>query len=111
MQIETISTAMVGAALDAAELRHRVIAANIANAGTVGYVRQTVSFQAQMDAMSAPLRPEVVPALGAGGESMPVRLDQEAIDMAANSLQYQALLRSLSRHYSVMHSAVTEGKR
>ena len=114
MQIEALSTALVGAALDAAELRHRVIAANIANAGAAGYARQTVSFEAQMDALSGtglPAAPEVVPAQGPGGEPMPVRLDQEAVDMAANSLQYQALLKALSRHYGVLQSAVTEGKR
>ena len=114
MQIEALTTALVGAALDAAELRHRVIAANIANAGAAGYARQTVSFEAQMDALSTTATtaaPEVVPALGPGGEPMPVRLDQEAVDMAANSLQYQALLKTLARHYGVLHSAVTEGKR
>lgn len=114
MQIESLNVALVGAALDAAELRHRVIATNIANAGATGYVRQAVSFEAQMDALSFDGENPVAtvgPALDTAGAPMAVRLDQEAVDMAANSLQYQALLKALSRHYGVLQSAVTEGKR
>lgn len=112
MKIEPSYLPMVSAALDAMELRHRVIATNIANADAVGYVKQTVSFQAQMDAgLGRPAAAEVVPARGPAGEALPIRLDQEAAEMAANSLQYQALLKALSRHYSVLQTAVSDGKR
>lgn len=112
MKIEATHALLVSAALDAAELRHRVIATNIANADAGGYVRQAVSFQGHMEAgLAQPQAPEVVSARGPGGETMAVRLDQEAADMAANSLQYQALLKVLSRHYSVLQVAVSDGKR
>ncbi|SHN18084.1 flagellar basal-body rod protein FlgB [Duganella sacchari] len=112
-------------ALDAASLRQQAIAANIANAGSVGYVRQRVSFEDQLQqaqrsladdgsvALSSlsGLAPRMVSVTHAGGMPEPVQLDAEMADLARNTVHYQALLKALSRHYAILSTAVSDGKR
>ena len=106
-------------------LRQQVIATNIANANTPGYARQTLSFGDHLQVQSewlGRLRPNeaslvrraevrVSPDLGPDGLARTVQLDEEVAAMAQNSLHYQALMRALSRHFSILHSAATEGRR
>lgn len=124
--LEAITTAAIGLALDAAALRQRAIAANIANAGTQGYVPVKVNFEEQLeDARSllrtqrhleagtlAEIEPRAEPvAAGAGGVSPKVLLDVEVAELASNAFQYQALLKGLSRHYGILSAAVGDGKK
>ena len=124
--IESLTTATLSMALDAASLRQQVIAANIANAGRPDYVARKLSFEAQlanapfgpMGATSGPLPPAAVdlrarlePDLTPDGQVKPVQLDVEVAAMAQNALHYQALIKGLSKHMAIMASAVTEGKR
>jgi len=125
MNIEALNLGLLRSALDLASLRQQVIATNVANAGTPGYVRQRLSFndhlQAQPQWQGEPRPAEatgqhieatrVGPDLGADGLARAVRLDEEVAEMALNSLHYQALMRALSRHFSILHSAATEGRR
>jgi flagellar basal-body rod protein FlgB len=122
---EAITTAVLGKALDVTSWRHHTIAANIANARTQGYVPQRVSFsshweQAQgtlrnggtLDAtMLAGLQVQLMPVLDAAGQPMEVRLDAEVANLASNNLQYQALIKGLSRHLSVLMFAASDGKK
>ncbi len=122
---EAITTAALAAALDAASLRHQAIASNIANAHTPGYVPQQVGFDAhweqaqralseggRLDAgMVAALGVRLRPMLDAGGQPMEVRLDAEVASLAGNNLQYQALVKGLSRHMSMLMSAASDGKK
>lgn len=123
--LEGITTATLGLALDAASLRHQAIATNIANANTIGYVPQRVSFEAQLDEARRTLRErgsidpfalagvkvqlEAVP--DAGGQPATVRLDVEVANMSQNAVQYQALTKGLSRHFAIMTSAVSDGRK
>lgn len=114
--IEQLTTRALTAALDAGSLRHRVIAANIANVNTPGYVPQRVSFEAifggSMSGSAPPeLRATVEPAAGGSGLSSGVQLDAEVAAMSENSLHQQVLLRALQRHLGLLATAVTEGKR
>ncbi len=123
--VEAVTTASLSLALDAASLRQQVIAANIANAGSVGFVPRRVSFEAQfadnLRALqngstaarppTAELQVRIEPDLGANGQPRDVHLDTEVASLAQNSLHYQALIRGLNRHLSIMASAVSEGKR
>ncbi|MBT9503767.1 MAG: flagellar basal body rod protein FlgB [Burkholderiaceae bacterium] len=125
MNIEALNLDLLRSALDLASLRQQVIATNIANAGTPGYARQRLSFSDQWQAQppwTGNQRPaetirqhieaaRVGPDLGADGLVRAVRLDEEVAEMALNSLHYQALMRALSRHFSILHSAATEGRR
>lgn len=123
--IETITTQALVRALDASTLKHQVHALNIANANTQNYVAQRLSFDVQLqDAAreleargsispdtlaSATLRIE--PLLNAYGEPQPVHLDNEMVEIARNSIHYQALVRGLSRHLSILSIAVGDGRK
>lgn len=122
--IEGVTTAALSLALDAASLRHRVLAANVANANTPGYVPMRLQFSAQIDEMAAhqastttdpasmlAVRMSLQPAKDAGGVMTSVQPDLEMAAMSANALQYQALATALDRHFSILFSAVSDGKR
>jgi len=123
--IEAITTKAVALALDAASLRHRAIATNVANVSTVGYVPQRVNFEAQLADARRNLRErgtldnltldavrlQIEPVIDSAGLPAKVQLDEEMAGMAQNTLQYQALIKALSRHMSVLTSAISEGKK
>lgn len=112
--IEALTLPALSTAMDAAVIRQQVIANNIANANTEGFRPQRVSFAMALDAagaaegsqVSARLEPQV--SLTSDGA---VRLDSEVAAMAQNGAHYQALLKALNRHLSVLASAVSDGKR
>jgi|SRR5450830_132267 len=123
--IEAVTTSVLGLALDAASLRQQAIAANIANADAVGYVPLKVSFEAQLEdarralddggKLSADMLAGVAPRIEADTSattwSGKVRLDVEMAKMTQNAVQYQALIKGLSKHFSILSSAVNDGKR
>jgi len=106
-------------------MRHQAIANNIANANTAGYAPVRVDFESQMNAVRATLqqggtvtpsmlqgvtpvlRRDVPPAEAGQGAA----LDMEIASLAQNTVQYQALLKALSKHMSILSAAVAEGKR
>lgn len=123
--IGNVTTAALSLALDAAALRQQAIASNIANVNTPGYGALAVSFEEQLEDARRTLRSGraldgselagVQPALQSarGPEGLPaaVQLDVEAAKLAQNSVHFQVLLKSLSRHYAVLSSAVSDGKK
>jgi flagellar basal-body rod protein FlgB len=123
--ISNITTAALGLALDAASLRQQAIAANIANHATEGYVPQQVDFAAQMEearrtldskgsldaASLANVKARLQPMLDAQGLPAKVRIDEQVADLAQNAAHFQALAKGLSRHYSILSTAVMDGKR
>lgn len=123
--IESLTTAMLGMALDAASLRHQAISANIANVQTQGYVSLRVSFEDQLEAARRSLyergsidqtsltsvRPRLEPALDMDGQALPLQLDDQVAQMTVNAVQYQALLKGLSRHLSLQMIAASDGKK
>jgi len=116
MNISGIDGATWGAlsqALDAAVIRQQVFANNIANANTAGFVPQRVSFSSIVDMENRAVGAssvQLVPQFGLSADGA-VHLDSEVAAMAQNGAHYQALLRLLNRQFSVMTSAVSEGKR
>jgi len=123
--IESVTTAALQLALDAASLRQQAIAANIANADAQGYAPVRVSFEEQLDevrrgladggsidalALSA-VRPHLVPAATADAAAEPVRLEVEAARLAANGVRHQALVKGLSRHLGILEIAVADGRK
>lgn len=123
--IESITTAALGLALDVASQRQQVIAANIANANTVGYVPQRLSFSEQIEDVQRSLKAgqpldayalaafqaRLTPVLDAGGQPGKVQLDEEVAALSQNSVQYQALIKGLNRHFSILGMAASDGKR
>jgi flagellar basal-body rod protein FlgB len=124
--VESLTTSILSAALDAASLRQQVIAANIANANRSDYVAQRASFEATVNSLSSQasssadregradfvdLRMHVGPDLAADGTRRPVQLDVEVGALAQNTVHYEALIKGLSKYMSVMASAASDGKR
>jgi flagellar basal-body rod protein FlgB len=123
--IEGLTTRALAVALDVATLRHQVTATNVANAQTVGYVPQRVSFdwhltQAMRDRVPAgnidPRAPNEVlvqlqPQLDSAGRPSTVKLDEEMVEMSRNAVHYQALVKGLTRHFAVLQMAAADGRR
>jgi flagellar basal-body rod protein FlgB len=111
-------TVPLSLALDAAIARQQVIASNVANVHTPGYVAQRATFEVELASAWRAADPRSVPAEGmslrttvAPDAAGSVQLDREVAGLAQNSMHYQALIRALNRHFSVLATAVTEGKR
>lgn len=112
-------------ALDAAALRQRVIAQNLANIDTPGYRRSVVRFtEALADALSTHDDPEararrvretmprverVETSLRADGNN--VEIDLEAALLAENSIHYDAVARMMTARGRLLRTAVNEGRR
>lgn len=119
--LDPVTLSIASQALDAASLRQRVIAENIANAETPGYTPQRVVFEEYLDDARSELRrgrrvqfaemttPYIVDESTnasslLGGAS--VRIDSEVAQLARNSVQYQALTKALSGQYSLLDIAL-----
>lgn len=110
------------AALDAAELRHLVLANNVANAGSVGFIPQRVTFEehlprftgAQMATGSSMAIPQAqIDADIPAGTGIPaqVMLDFESAKIAQNVVHYQALVRGLGKRMDILALAISDGRR
>lgn len=122
--LEAVTTMALGLALDAASMRQQAIAANIANARTQAYEPVQVSFEDQLDGARRSLesdgaldpasladvapRLEAVPGLRVGLEGQ-VHLDDEIAALAQNTVQYQTLVKGLSKHYAILAEAIGGG--
>ena len=122
--------APVLSALDAATQKHQIIASNIANARTEGYVslRATLvpTFAAAFEsaggngmaaasssnALSAlAVRLDVQPDVDAQGQARPVQIDEQMAALSENTLHYSVLAKATARHMSVLNMAVSDGKK
>jgi len=119
--LDSITTQLTTAALDALLLRHRVIASNIANQGVEGYQPLRVDFEKHLEPVrqalaagrtdeqlrgllqEAKAATEITPAPGDGI----VRLDEEMAELARNTLHYQALLTALGKLGALKRLAIT----
>lgn len=108
--------------LDAAGLRQRVIADNIANVETPGFTRSEVAFEDKLrQAMNSfdptisieNVEPEVLPdnITPARADGNNVSIDKEMAGMVKNTLQYEALIQLMNLRSLMLRTAITEGKR
>lgn len=119
--LESITKDMAVASLDALLLRHRVIAANIANHASEGFRPMRLEFESFLE----PIRQAVQAGAGDGdvrklledaraqvavveapGDGT-VRLDEEMTELAKNTLQYQALLTAIGKLGALKRLAIT----
>lgn len=128
-----VTQTVLARALDGSALRHRAIADNIANVETPGYRRQEVRFEeALRSALGTPDMPvasatftatqeraveQVTPQMATDTKA-PVREDgntvdpeREMVQLAENTVQYQAVLQSLNMKIGMLKSAIHEGRR
>ena len=126
MNIDSITSVLVQKALDTAWLRHQVISNNIANHNTPGFIPGRVNFESKISDLLKSnekfvvdknlkldldnLEPEIVQTdkvttyLGSN-----VQLDQEMVQLAKNTMQYQALIEGLARYGELNKMAVRGG--
>jgi flagellar basal-body rod protein FlgB len=123
--IEAVTTAALSAALTAGVTRQTAVAANIANAGTEGYVPLRLAFDSTLEearatlrersflepAHIAGLRGQLEPLLDGAAVAARVQLDAEMAELASNSVHFQALLQGLSRHLSIQALAAGDGRK
>ncbi|MFT4171320.1 MAG: hypothetical protein QM639_02075 [Rhodocyclaceae bacterium] len=124
MSIEEVTMTLARMALDAGQMRQTAIAANIANVNNPAYVPLSVSFEDQLDAARRNLHTDgsvdAASIVGVQAQWMNVQtadmeqgvqLDAEIAALSANSLQFQTLLKGVSKHYALLQLAFTEGKK
>ncbi|OPX92797.1 MAG: Flagellar basal body rod protein FlgB [Pelotomaculum sp. PtaB.Bin104] len=120
--------------LDAGALRQRVLANNIANVNTPDFKKSTVEFDSLLkQALDrepvemittdprhfgvkpslAELKPEVLlnKATTMRTDGNNVDIDEEMANLAANSMQYQAVAKELSERYSGLSYVISGGRR
>jgi len=121
--------------LDAASMRHKVLANNIANIDTPNFKRSDVSFESVLqDALSErtisgratnprhmsigspkvdQVRPHVYTeeSTSLRNDGNNVDIDAEMSAMAQNQIQYNALIQQINRKFASLKYAISEGKR
>lgn len=115
-----VTASVVEYALDGLSLRHAAIAANIANANSVGFRPLQVSFE---DALASlvdagnPSRAAVANlpkailspvAAGAVGEHT---VEAQTVLLNQNVVQHQALITGLNKYLSAVSTAINEGRK
>lgn len=113
---------IVGYALDGLSLRHAAIAANIANANSLGYRPLKVSFEEELAQWTDGVRGRTGTPINAAAPTVEVDwalpmgtgsalLERESVALNQNVLQYEALVRGLNKQASILTMAISEGKR
>lgn len=121
--LENISSNLVNKALDFSIIEHKVHANNIANANTLGFHAQSVSFKdtlAQIskaidDKQSPKYITELLESIDIQNISLiqlgtQVNLDQEMVSMSKINMHYQALLSAKSSFGSITKMAIKGGR-
>lgn len=122
-----VTTQLIRVALDAALLRHQVIANNIANANTPGYQVKRLNFEehlsgftseltsydehtkmARLDSVAANLH-EGSPMVVSDNET--VELDREMIKLTENTIRYQAILKTAGLRGELLSMAINGGRK
>jgi len=124
--------------LDLRQQRHTVLASNIANAETPGFIGKDVRFEEALQAAAAPPPPQLPPLWRTHPEHLPlvqpqptirdvqgtlvitpsndvgrdlntVSIDQEMAKLATNTFHYNASAEIVSRAFDQLKRTVTEG--
>ena len=119
-----VTSQLVNVALNAALLRHDVIANNIANVNTPDFLPQSVNFEehllnfeyerdVQLDEVLKVQLDELNQAIKNGGlieqsGNSKVELDVEMVEMTQNVIRYRALLEGLSKRGDLIKMAISE---
>ena len=122
-----ITSDLVGLALDNAVFRQKVIANNIANADTPGFIPERVKFEemfsrflfdasGKLDESLAKhdinrIRDSIDDGLSLYEEKgAAIELDMETARLAENVLRYKALLEASTKRGSILKTAILEGR-
>lgn len=102
-------------ALEAAQLRQVIIAANIANANNTGYLPRRVDFETRLQDALAEAREgaEMVRAARpiVVADAAPAALDQQLAAQTVNVVQYQSLIKSVNAQLDLLNLASNDGRK
>lgn len=111
--MENPTLTAIGDAMDAAALRHSVLANNIANAKTPGFRASDVVFQARLQALRESDGPSTSIELRGdapfNGTSY-VDVQHEMALMTANAVRYESLAALAASHFHQMQSIISDGR-
>lgn len=113
------TTRILERSLEAASLRQRILAHNVANVGTAGFKRSRVEWEDQLAlAMAEGQEPDAVrPKVEVDKDSLGrpdgnnVDIELEMTRMAENQIYYAALTRELSEQFSRLKMVIHDGRR
>jgi flagellar basal-body rod protein FlgB len=116
METQLSGVSVLARLMDAAALRHRVLAQNVANVNTPGYTRREVAFEADLaKALAAPgADATAVEPTVTTDESAPARADGNNVDVdkemgaiSKNALLYQAAAQIVASRVASLRAAIT----
>ena len=100
--------------LDAISKKQEVMAANVTNANTPGYVRRDVSFNQILATDNSPLETKLIEKIGTNpfflDEEGQVDLKQELVEMQKNSMYYAVATRRMTSVITQMRTVTNVGK-
>jgi flagellar basal-body rod protein FlgB len=110
LTIQAIQTSLDGLAA-----RQRIIATNVANAETPGYLAQTVSFEDSLRSAIAAGDPTQT-GISTGtsfASTLPngnnVNVDEETVAMMETGLRYQLATRAINNEFSILRDSIRSG--
>jgi flagellar basal-body rod protein FlgB len=101
----------ISSSLTTASMQNRITASNIANRDSEGYVRLRLSFDAAMQAVDhagTGSRQRSLPAVVP--DERTVSLEDDLLTLSKNTINYQALTKSLSRYLSIASAIASAGR-
>jgi len=119
------NTGILEKSLDVAWLRNQIISNNIANVDTPGFKSSKVEFES---ILRSAMENGEISSDGTGGldgvepvvvenrwttmrmDGNNVDIDSEMVDLARNSIQYDALVQKISKEFGRIRMAIREGK-
>jgi flagellar basal-body rod protein FlgB len=96
--------------MDLLSARQKLVASNVANADTPGYLTQDIDFQAEFRNAGGMPQVSDVPGLKVKNDGNNVSLDREARLLAENALRFQVASQLMKTQLRAVRSAIQEGK-
>jgi flagellar basal-body rod protein FlgB len=98
---------LVKLGLDAANLRSKAIANNVANVNTPGYKRKYVSFEETLNNATPKIEQKIDDSSSMRTDGNNVDLEIEKVNQAATTLQYNALVTLANSKISLTKSIIS----
>jgi flagellar basal-body rod protein FlgB len=92
--------------------RQRVIATNVANVETPGYIARRVDFESTLQQVAGtPLAADVTPTVRPSDDPTNpngnnVNLDKESVDMIDTNLRYQLMVEAMNTKFRLLRTAI-----
>lgn len=97
--------------MDLLSARQKLVASNIANVDTPGYLTQDIDFQSEFQhALSGAPHVQAVEGLAVRNDGNNVSIDRESRLLAENALRFQAASSLLHSQIQMVRAAIKEGQ-